>query len=284
MPSPYAVSASPCGHRFDYQCFSHGRIFRRYHGSEACRFSPDGAFILLARLCRDLTGPFTLWDPFCGTGLIPGIAAGFFAHRVPSLVVSDILPEAAPCALGNLLMFRDDAAMQRRMHEIEVLGRPSLKHRERWSAVGEVLARPAISPRARPASIIARVVAAQDAPRVRDERLLLIGDLPYGRASPLHGATEYGACLEPLLRAHPQARAAWIAPIAQAEVFRRLADGLGRACALKRFRGGRVQAHLAPVGERLDERDELGAPSTGAAGEDDAALAGAGLSGGRACP
>ncbi len=282
MLSPYALSASPCGHLFDHLRFAHGRIFRRYHGSEACRFSPEGAFILLARLARELEGTYTLWDPFCGTGLIPGIAAAFFAHRFPRLLVSDVLPEAAPCALGNLLMFRDDAALRRRLGEIELLSRPSPAHRLRWGEVGAVLARLAAEPRARPEQITARMVAAQEAPRLRDERLVLIGDLPYGRASPLHGAATYDACLAPLLRAHPQAHALWIAPVVEAEAFRRLADGLGRALSIRRFRGGRLQAHVAPAGERLDERDELAAP---ALGDDDAIGAGAGaLSAVRACP
>ncbi len=244
-------SASPVGMLFDHQLFAHGRIFYRYHGSEAARFSPAGAFRLLARLSRELGEGTTLWDPFCGTGFIPGLAAAFFAHRFPVLIASDIRAEAPRCAAANLALFLDQQALAQRLAEMELEMRPSQKHRERWGAVRDYLVRLVAGGGCRPQAGYTFQASASATPQVMDRQLLLIGDLPYGRASLLEGVRDYQSCLTPLLAAHPQAHALWIAPYAAAGIFQDLGLQLGRQVWISRFHGGRLQARMAPVGARL---------------------------------
>src|SRR3954463_5096210 len=102
MLHPSQLLASPRAHLFDHHLFAHGRLFYRYRGSEACRFSPSAAYRLLAHLARQADGPGTLWDPFCGTGFIVSVGACFFAHAFPTIVASDANLESVDCAARNL--------------------------------------------------------------------------------------------------------------------------------------------------------------------------------------
>jgi hypothetical protein len=266
--STWSRTASPIGNRFNHHLFAHGRLFYRYHGSEAARFSPAGAFRLLARLTRDLQGEVTLWDPFCGTGFIPCMAAAFFAHRFRVLVASDILRQAPACALANLALFIDQSAQARRLDELDRNMRPSPRDRQRWGPVRDYLAQLLLPGAAQPQAVHAFQASAMATPQVLDHRLLLIGDLPYGRASQLQDAPDYRACLTPLLTRHPHAHALWIAPLACAEMFSALGADLGRAVRIERFQGGRLQARFAPLGMPFADAEPTATEAGGLAAGD----------------
>jgi hypothetical protein len=261
MLHPSQLLASPRAHLFDHQLFAHGRLFHRFHGSEACRFSPSAAFRLLAHLARHADGPSTLWDPFCGTGFILTVGAYFFPHAFPAIVASDIMPEATACAARNLALFRDIQARTARRTEMELLMRPNPASRARWSEVAAYFDRLGAALPVEPLySAEAFTASAADAHR-SDERLTIVGDLPYGRASRLAGHGSYIAVLRPLLERHPQARVLLIAPATSAEDFRLLAFASGRGLELRAFKGGRIGARFAPREPRLDSGGERGASS-----------------------
>jgi hypothetical protein len=264
MLHPSQIAASPRGQLFDHQRFAHGRLFYRFHGSEACRFSPQAAYRLLASLARDADGPATLWDPFCGTGFILAVAAYFFPDGFPTIVASDINPEAVGCAARNLALFADPAAFARRAEEMRKLRRINPAHDARWADIGAYFARlGAALDFARPGFAYQAMVADAALARRDDPRLTILGDLPYGRASRLSGSADYLACLSPLLARHPQARAMLVAPVSSAEDFRLLGVRGGRHVAIRGFKGGRIAARFAPVGapapaRRVDEEAASG--------------------------
>jgi hypothetical protein len=264
MLHPSQMTASPRAHLFDHHLFAHGRLFYRYHGSEACRFSPSAAFRLLAHLSRQAEGPSTLWDPFCGSGFILSVGACFFPHAFPTIVASDVNAESVTCALRNLALFRDRAAFDARRREMDLLMRPNPRSRERWSEVAAYFDRIGAAIDFAQPAFVAEGFTASAAEAVRsDARLTIVGDLPYGRASLLAGAS-YADVLRPLLERHPQARALFIAPAQAGEDLRLLAFATGRALDLRAFKGGRVGARFAPraVAPSHDGAADAGADGT----------------------
>lgn len=254
MLLPSQRTASPCAHLFDHHRFAHGRLFYRFPGSEACRFSPQAAYRLLASLAREDPTPGTLWDPFCGTGFILAVAAFFFPHAFPRLLASDVHPTAVACAARNLALFADERAFAARLAEMAKLRRINAAHDARWADVGayfETLGRALDF--ARPAFTAEAFVADAATAARADRPLTIIGDLPYGRASHLAGSASYLGCLAPLLARHPQARAVLVAPVASAEDFRLLSVRSGRAVAIRGFKGGRICARFAAGGVRPAE-------------------------------
>ena len=104
----------------DPDIFSHGRLLRRFPGSDACRFSARVALNLLERVDDHPRGsrPRILWDPFCGAGMIPCVALAAFPGKFDVVVASDINGEAVACALENLNIVCDSAAFAARRAQI----------------------------------------------------------------------------------------------------------------------------------------------------------------------
>jgi len=249
---PTQRAASPLGHLFNYHLFAHGRLFYRYYGSEACRFSPQAAFRLLSHLAADNARPTTLWDPFCGTGFILSVAGCFFPQAFPVLLGSDVQPEAVRCAARNLALFTDAAAFSARRRELEMCMRPSPKHRLRWGEVAAYFDRlGAAVDFSTPSYRFATFIADAATARRPEQDLTIFADLPYGRSSTLVGAVDYLACLAPLLKAHPQLRGLFIAPASASAGFQELGLQSGRSLRLRGFKGGRLGASFAPVASQL---------------------------------
>ena len=246
---PTQRAASPQSHLFNHHLFAHGRLFYRYYGSEACRFSPQAAYRLLSHLATDNARPTTLWDPFCGTGFILSVAGFFFPQAFPVLLGSDVKPEAVHCTQRNLSLFSDRAAFTARRAELEMCMRPSPKHRLRWGGVVDYFDQlGAALDFTRPGYRFSSFVADAASARRPEIDLTIFGDLPYGRSSQLVGAVDYVRCLQPLLQAHPLARVLLIAPASASAAFQQLGLVSGRSLRLRRYKGGRLGACFAPVG------------------------------------
>ena len=247
VSSPRA--ASPLAQLFNYHLFAHGRLFYRYFGSEACRFSPQAAYRLLSHLAAENARPTTLWDPFCGTGFILSVAGYFFPQSFPVLLGSDVQHEAVQCTARNLALFTDRAAFTARRRELEMNMRPSPGHRLRWRGVTDYFDRlGAQLDFSTPSYRFATFVADAATARRPEQDLTIFADLPYGRSSTLVGAADYLSCLQPLLKAHPQSRALFIAPASESVAFCELGLQTGRTLRLRGFKGGRLGASFAAVG------------------------------------
>ena len=119
-------------HCFNPTFFAHGRLLHRFDGSDACRFSPKRAWKILDNLEVENA---VLWDPFCGTGLIPSLAALFFRHKFSHIVVSDVLKQAMQCAYKNLCMLTQIACFEDRINWIRGRQGCNVKSLKRWKEV-----------------------------------------------------------------------------------------------------------------------------------------------------
>ncbi len=174
---------------FDPALFCHGRLFWRHDGSDSARFPPALAWRLVSRAAAGSDGRSVLWDPFCGTALIPCLGRLFFADDFAGIVASDIDPEAVACARRNLAMMQDRAAFGERRRAVEGFRGRNKKSEARWGAVSQYMDRieslvDAAAHKSCPVTTWS-VSAGDQFPEA--DRVALITDLPYGNASALVG-------------------------------------------------------------------------------------------------
>lgn len=187
--------------------FAHGRLLYRYPGSDAQRFSPRLAYRLIDAASRGHKEA-VLWDPFCGAGLIPALAAAFFGDRFRAFVVSDVLPQAVHCARKNLALLSDPAQAHKRLREIRGWMGRNPKSKRRWGQVAAYLETliPYIERNSLQAHrLLALCCPAAHLPPGLSGPLHIIADLPYGLSSQLQGEEDQAALVTALRRAYPEA-------------------------------------------------------------------------------
>jgi 23S rRNA G2445 N2-methylase RlmL len=174
---------------FDPRRFAHGRLLWRHPGSDSARFSPKLAWRMVEAAASQAPPDAVLWDPYCGTGLLPALAALFFHDAFQAVRASDVSAQAVATCRRNLALVTDpDAAAVRRRHAAG-LARRNAKSARRWGEIVDYI--DTLAPR------IARAASASldlDVQRARPEQLLvgtrplcIVGDAPYGRSVQLEG-------------------------------------------------------------------------------------------------
>lgn len=232
---------------FDPVFFAHGRVLYRYPGSDACRFSPGKAYHMIDLVARVVRGEScVLWDPFCGTGLIPTVAAMFFSRAFTAIVASDVDVEAVQCAAKNLALTRRPEAAARRLRIIGGLRGRNRKSEMRWGAVQVYLDRltPLIRQNAAEPVLVHTLTASAFAlPHIANTRVAFVGDIPYGRGCRLTGHGTAGDVIAGMLSAYPNATIRLVVTSDQAA----LAPNTVLAKAVERipFKGGRVLLRVA---------------------------------------
>ena len=202
--------SSTGGQGFSPEFFAHGRLLYRFTGSDACRFSPKLAYDLVRGIAAGATAePPVLWDPFCGSGLIAGLACLFFAEAFRAIVVSDIADEAVRCAGRNLEMVSNVRAAKKRLGQMRGLQKRNAKSLRRWGDVAQCLEGllPLIEANqklARP--IHAFAASAFDLPTGIDGEVHFVGDLPYGRSSAVRGGYGVDVLVDRLTTVYPDAK------------------------------------------------------------------------------
>lgn len=174
---------------FDPQRFAHGRLLWRHPGSEGARFSPRLAWRMVEEAAGQAAPEAVLWDPFCGTGLIPALAALFFHEAFDTVRASDTSEQAVATCTRNLALVTDPVEAARRRQHVVGFSRRNAKSARRWGEIVDYI--DALAP------LIARAGSATlrlDVQRARPEQLLegsrplcIVGDAPYGRATHLDG-------------------------------------------------------------------------------------------------
>jgi hypothetical protein len=172
--------------------FAHGRLLRRFEGSDAVRFSSRTALGILQHIETQSEGtPQILWDPFCGAGMIPCVALFAYAHKFDMIIASDVNPEAVRCAKENLRLFSAMDAFDHRLREVLIRQNANTKERRRWGEVAKYMERirPAVlSQMPRLPLVQTFVGSALDLPHGIGGRVHFVADLPYGRQCELQGA------------------------------------------------------------------------------------------------
>jgi hypothetical protein len=182
---------------FDPTLLSHGRLLWRFPGSDGARFSPRLAWSLLDEFTGDVSSDIArgvpgiaLWDPFCGTGLIPAVAMLFFGERLAEVHASDMSELASSVAQENLQLVSDPKVAERRMREVTGRRGQNPKSDRRWGEVATYLE--ALKSRIEAAHQRAVPIACWAGPAdqvpATDHPLCIVADAPYGAQSTLHGS------------------------------------------------------------------------------------------------
>lgn len=171
----------------DPDLFSHGRLLRRFAGSDACRFSARTAVQLIEHIDISASGPHVLWDPFCGAGMIPCVALAAFPGAFERVISSDLNPDASHCALGNMQVVSDRSAFDARRDEVHRRRRTNDNMDRRGAAVESYMQRiqPLLAP-ARARSAALRCDAFRLPPGLPGT-VHFVTDLPHGKQCELQG-------------------------------------------------------------------------------------------------
>jgi hypothetical protein len=220
--------------------FAHGRLFRRYPGSDAHRFSSRLALGILQHVRTDPDGgPHVLWDLFCGTGLIPCVALFAYPDKFDTVIASDIDPEAVRCARFNMGILSEPETFERRLREVHGRRGANPKEDRRWGEVEHYMERirPVVdAQRERLPAVRAFRAGALDLPRDVSGRVHFVADLPYGNTSSLRGGG-LQQVMPAVRRAYPESTVSFVVDgESVGDLLRRCPAGL-RCRPLK---GGRV--------------------------------------------
>ena len=199
----------------DPDLFSHGRLLRRYKGSDTYRFSAKSALNILKNIDTESTGkPQILWDPFCGTGMIPCVGLFAYATKFDRVIASDINREAVFCARNNMRLFCDAHEFDKRLHEVRMQQNGNPGRIKGWGEVARYMEdiRSALpAQRLAPPAIHAFACSAFALPGVPPGQIHFVADLPYGNRSRLQGGTLPNV-LSTILQNYPDATATFIMP------------------------------------------------------------------------
>ena len=180
----------------DPDLFSHGRLLRRFPGSDASRFSARTALHLLQHI-EVGAGPQVLWDPFCGSGMIPcvtllAMALDWGVPKFSAVIASDVDATAARCARDNMRLFCQGDAFDRRLAEVRAEGYGNPGRVRSWERVARYMEtlRPFLPLERAPAchAFAASVFALPPMySQLEESQVHIVGDAPYGSMSSLHG-------------------------------------------------------------------------------------------------
>lgn len=227
--------------------FAHGRLLYRFEGSDACRFSPILAYRMIERLCEVAGECPVLWDPFCGTGLIVGIARLFFPRSFQAILASDVSPLAVECARKNLVLVGNVEAARKRLKELRGLQKMNVKSHRRCGEVADYLESlmPLIEQNERLARPVhAFVASAFGLPAGTEGEVHFMGDLPYGKQSRMAGGGGLSELLEAIHLVYPHATMTFVTtPEAAGDLP---SEGGSLALRLRPCRKGRLLIHATP--------------------------------------
>lgn len=226
---------------FNPTLFSHGRLLWRSPGSDGARFSPRLAWRLLDEVTREREST-ALWDPFCGTGLIPSLATLFFGASFSGVYASDVSDAAASVATKNLRLVSDQDVAAQRKREVHGRRGQNPKSDLRWGEVERYL--DVLEPHIALAASRALPLHCWTGPAHRlpdiGSELCIVADSPYGTQSRLAGAA-----LEDVV-------ASWLADERVARVALVMAEPLavvharpGMRVTQEPVRGGRTVLHAS---------------------------------------
>lgn len=193
--------------------FCHGRLLYRFPGSDACRFSPRAAWNILENVDVEEGVENILWDPFCGSGIIPSVAVFFFSTKFQKVVASDINQEAIDCTRKNLELLTNTAVAEKRLKQMRGLMKRNVKSQKRWAEVSEFLESllPVIGSETF-SNTEAFCSSAFEIPPKFEGKIHFVSDLPYGKSSNLLGGKGIQELLYFLQTKFPNSTSTFVLP------------------------------------------------------------------------
>ena len=214
--------------------FCHGRLLYRFPGSDACRFSPRAAWNILENVEIEEGVENFLWDPFCGSGIIPSVAVFFFSSKFQRIVASDINPEAVDCVSKNFELLTNIEVAEKRLKQMRGLMKRNVKSQKRWAEVVAFLEGllPVIE-RGKFSNTEAFCSSAFDLSSHCSSKIHFVSDLPYGKTSHLLGGKGLQDLLTCLQERFPNSTSTFVMP--EGAVSEQL-----NYCEIIPYHGGRV--------------------------------------------
>ena len=109
---------APQDNPITYKFIEVGKTLYQTPSAGTPRFPPRAAYFMLRELFRQEEGPTTLYDPFCGNGVLLLTAFLLFPERLQRLLGSDIHPLVVDTAQKNIRWLCDPKALQERLQAI----------------------------------------------------------------------------------------------------------------------------------------------------------------------
>jgi hypothetical protein len=194
--------------------FCHGRLLYRFPGSDACRFSPRAAWNILDNVDLEEGVENILWDPFCGSGVIPSVGVFFFSSKFQRIVASDINQEAVDCICKNFELLTNTEVAEKRLKQMRGLMKRNVKSKKRWAEVADFLESllPVIGGE-KFSNTETFCSSAFEIPSHYEGKVHFVSDLPYGKASHLLGGAGFKELLEYLQEKYPNSSSTFVLPL-----------------------------------------------------------------------
>ena len=102
-----------------YKYVEVGKTLYQALSTRTPRFPPRVAYVMLNSLFEEEREPITVYDPFCGNGVILCTAYLLFAQRIKKLIGADLHPVVLETAQRNFQWMKDRDALEERLRAIQ---------------------------------------------------------------------------------------------------------------------------------------------------------------------
>ena len=102
-----------------YKYVEVGKTLYQALSTRTPRFPPRVAYVMLNSLFEEEQEPITVYDPFCGNGVILCTAYLLFSQRIKKLIGADLHPVVLETAQRNFRWMKDQNALEERLRAIQ---------------------------------------------------------------------------------------------------------------------------------------------------------------------
>ena len=102
-----------------YKYIEVGKTLYQAVSTRTPRFPPRVAYVMLNSLFEEEREPITVYDPFCGNGVILCTAYLLFSQKIKKLIGADLHPVVLDTAQRNFQWLKEQSALEERLRAIQ---------------------------------------------------------------------------------------------------------------------------------------------------------------------
>ncbi|RKU38965.1 hypothetical protein C6496_03945 [Candidatus Poribacteria bacterium] len=102
-----------------YKYIEVGKTLYQAVSTRTPRFPPRVAYVMLNSLFEEEREPITVYDPFCGNGVILCTAYLLFWRKIKKIIGADLHPVVLETAQQNFRWMKEQNALEKRLHAIQ---------------------------------------------------------------------------------------------------------------------------------------------------------------------
>ncbi len=102
-----------------YKYIEVGKTLYQAVSTRTPRFPPRVAYVMLNSLFEEERGPITVYDPFCGNGVILCTAYLLFSKKIKKILGTDLHPVVLETARRNFQWLKEQNALEERLSAIQ---------------------------------------------------------------------------------------------------------------------------------------------------------------------